>query len=199
MISFVRGQLVDKFPTHAIIESNGIGLEILIPVSTFEKIGEPNESITLLTYLHVREDALTLFGFATSDERELFKSLLSVSGIGPRLALGILSGASVEHIYRNIADGNESNLVQIKGLGRKTAQRLILDLKDRAVDKIKTTAPGAQSLAPLTGEKAEQGVLAMMSLGYSKKEAENAIARALTKAGEHVVVEELIRIALSGE
>ncbi len=199
MISFVRGQLIEKFPTHAVIENNGVGFEILIPVSTFEKIGESNDNVTLLTYLHVREDALTLFGFATPEERELFKDLLSVSGIGPKLALGILSGASVEQIYQNIADGNENSLVQIKGLGRKTAQRLILDLKDRASDKVKTAAPGAPTLAPLMGEKAEQGVLAMMSLGYSKKEAERAIARAMAKSGDNVAVEELIRYALSGE
>ena len=198
MISFIRGRLIDKFPTFVIIENNGIGLEILIPVSTFEKIGAPKENVLLLTYLHVREEALVLFGFATSEERELFKDLLSVSGIGPKLALGILSGASVHQIYQHIADGNESSLILIRGLGRKTAQRLILDLRDRASDKVKHIAPGS-SLSPAVNEKAEQSILAMISLGYTKKEAERAIHRILDKTGQDAAVEDLVRLALSGE
>ena len=198
MISFIRGQLIEKFPTHAIVENNGVGLEILTPVSTFEKIGAPNDSVTLLTYLHVREEALTLFGFATSVERELFRDLLSVSGIGPKLALGILSGASVEQTYQNIADSNENSLILIKGLGRKTAQRLILDLRDRAIDKAKQIAPSTARYSVAEREKAEQGILAMISLGYSKKEAEQAIEKVLAKIGDDAAVEDLIRLALSG-
>jgi len=199
MISFIRGQLIDKFPTHVVIENNGVGFEIITPLSTFQKIGEPKKEVTLLTYLHVREDALTLFGFATAEERDLFRDVLSVSGVGPKLALGILSGASVEHVYRCLADGDESSLVRIKGLGRKTAQRLILDLKSRAADKIKQVAPSPYHTAAIAGEKAEQGILAMVSLGYSKKEAELAIGKVLGKISEDVAVEELIRLALSGE
>ena len=199
MISFIRGQLIDKYPTHVVVENNGIGFEIIIPLSTFQKIGEPEENVTLLTYLHVREDALTLFGFASTEERELFRDLLSVSGVGPKLALGILSGAPVEQIYRNMADGDENSLIQIKGLGRKTAQRLILDLKSRASDKMKQVAPGPYRSTALGGEKAEQGIMAMISLGYSKKEAERAIGKVLGKIGEDVAVEELIRLALSGD
>lgn len=199
MISFIRGQLIDKYPTHVVIENNGVGFEIVIPLSTFQKIDEPQKDVTLLTYLHVREDALTLFGFATAEERELFRDVLSVSGVGPKLALGILSGASVEQIYRYLADGDESSLIHIKGLGRKTAQRLILDLKARAADKIKLVAPGPHRTAAIGGEKAEQGILAMMSLGFSKKEAEHAIGKVLGKISKDVAVEELIRLALSGE
>jgi len=199
MIAFIRGQLIDKFPTHAIVEVNGIGLEILTPVSTFEKIGAPKDNVTLLTYLHVREDALTLFGFSTSEEKELFKDLLSVSGIGPKLALGILSGASVQQIYQHIADGNENSLVQIKGLGRKTAQRLILDLKDRASDKAKQSSPTPLGRLSIPSEKAEQSILAMISLGYSKKEAEQAVIKVLEKSSKDVAVEDIIRLALSGE
>ncbi len=197
MISSVRGQLVEKFPTHVIIENNGIGLELQIPISTYEKIG--NDTATLLTHLHVREDALILFGFATPEERELFRDLLSVSGIGPKLALGILSGSSVEQIYRHIANGDEANLTKIKGLGKKTAQRLILDLKDRAADKIKDAVPHPDPLLPTFNADAEQSILAMMSLGYSKKEAEAAVARAITRGGANASVEELIRIALGGD
>jgi len=198
MISSIRGQLVEKFPTHVIIENNGIGLEVLIPVSTFEKIGQ-QDTATLLTYLHVREDALILFGFATPEERELFRDLLSVSGIGPKLAIGILSGSSVEQIYTHIANGDEANLTKIKGLGKKTAQRLILDLKDRASEKIKDAVPRRDPFMPVLNAQAEQSILAMMSLGYSKKEAEAAVARAITRSGAETTVEELIRIALSGD
>lgn len=198
MISSVRGQLVEKFPTHVVIENNGIGLEVLIPVSTYEKIGRDNTA-TLLTHLHVREDALILFGFATPEERELFRDLLSVSGIGPKLAIGILSGSTVDQIYRHIANGDEASLTKIKGLGKKTAQRMILDLKDRAADKIKDAAPQPDPFMPALNAEAEQSVLAMMSLGYSKKEAEAAVARAMTRGGAEASVEELIRIALSGD
>ncbi len=198
MISSVRGQLVEKFPTHVILENHGIGLDILIPVSTFEKINR-EETVTLLTYLHVREDALILFGFATAEERELFRDLLSVSGIGPKLAIGILSGSSVEKVYRFIASGDEASLTKIKGLGKKTAQRMILDLKDRAADKVKDAAPQPDPFLPVLNAEAEQSVLAMMSLGYSKKEAESAVARAMTRSSKEATVEELIRIALSGD
>ena len=198
MISSVRGQLVEKFPTHVILENNGIGLDILIPVSTFEKINR-EETVTLLTHLHVREDALILFGFATVEERELFRDLLSVSGIGPKLAIGVLSGSSVEKVYRFIANGDEASLTKIKGLGKKTAQRMILDLTDRAADKIKDAAPQPVPFLPVVNAEAEQSVLAMMSLGYSKKEAESAVARAMTRSSKDATVEELIRIALSGD
>ncbi|MBN1479582.1 Holliday junction branch migration protein RuvA [candidate division KSB1 bacterium] len=198
MISFIRGQLVERFPTYVIIENHGIGFEVLIPVSTFEKIGEHETNVTLLTYLHVREEALTLFGFASPEERELFKDLLSVSGIGPKLALGILSGSSVNQVYRDIAYGDENNLTKIKGLGKKTAQRLILDLKDRAAAKVEHVAPH-QVLNPQMSEIVEQSILALLSLGYAKKEAENTVMRAMATRGADVSVEELIRIALSGE
>ncbi|MBN1559061.1 Holliday junction branch migration protein RuvA [candidate division KSB1 bacterium] len=199
MIALLRGQLVDKSPTHVLIENSGIGLDVFIPLSTFEKLGECNEKVTLLTYLHVREDALTLYGFATAEERELFRELLSVSGIGPKLALTILSGSNVEKLYRYIADGDENSLIKIRGLGKKTVQRLILDLKEKAADKIKYGASRPDPLSPVFEKGAEQSVLAMMSLGYSRKEAESAVARAMKQSGAGATVEELIRSALSGE
>ncbi|MBN1465336.1 Holliday junction branch migration protein RuvA [candidate division KSB1 bacterium] len=199
MISLIRGQLVDKSPTRVIIENNGIGLEVLIPVSTFEKLDAGNESVTLLTYLHVREDALTLYGFATAEERELFRELLSVSGIGPKLALSILSGSTVDKLYRYIADGDENSLTKIRGLGKKTAQRLILDLRDKAGDKMKQVSPSADPLSLAFDEQAEQSVLALISLGYVRKEAESAVAKAMKKRGSATTAEELIRMALSGE
>ncbi len=199
MISFVRGLVVEKFPTHIILENNGIGFDLLIPLSTYESVAEVGETTSLLTYLYVREDALTLYGFGTADERELFLLLLSVSGIGPKLALGILSGQPVQQIYYHIANGDEASLTKIKGLGKKTAQRLILDLKDRASDKVKQTAPAPSLQLPRENETAEQSLMALISLGYSQKEAEAALAKAISKSGPQTTVEELIRIVLSGD
>ncbi|MDZ7722906.1 MAG: Holliday junction branch migration protein RuvA [candidate division KSB1 bacterium] len=199
MISFIRGLLIEKQPTFALLETGGIGYEISIPVSTYQVLGEVGHESQLHTYLHVREDAMNLFGFSTIEERQLFLDLLSVSGIGPKLALTILSKSHVQQIYQNIADGNESSLVKIKGLGKKTAQRLILDLKDRALNKVQKRAPAPDSTMDLKSETEEQSVRAMMSLGYTRSEAEKAIMRAAGVKGSLASVEELIRIALGGE
>jgi len=199
MIAFISGKLVTKYPTHVIVDNNGIGLEVLIPVSTFEQLGDTESTVTLLTHLHVREDALTLYGFATEDERELFRDLIAVNGVGPKLALSILSGNSVEFIYKDIAESNETNLIKIKGLGKKTAQRLILDLQDKAQKKVEKTIPQREPIAVVSNEVSEQTVLAMISLGYSKSEAENAVAKAVAKKGADASVEELVRTALGGQ
>lgn len=199
MIAFIRGTLIDKFPTHAIVESNGVGFNLLIPVSTFEHLAQPGEQVQILTHLYVREDALVLYGFSSYEERELFRDLLTVSGIGPRLALTILSGLPVNQVYRAIADDDESTLTQIKGLGKKTVQRLFLDLKERAFEKAQQTAPESGLLPSLMSGTVEQSIAAMISLGYNRREAETVIARAAAKGGREVSVEELIRIALSGE
>ncbi len=199
MISFISGNLVKKYPTHAIVDNNGVGLEVLIPVSTFEQLGDVESTVTLLTHLHVREDALTLYGFATDDERELFRDLIAVNGVGPKLALSILSGNSVEFIYKDISERNETNLIKIKGLGKKTAQRLILDLQDKAQTKIEQTIQQHEPVTVLSNQISEQTVLAMISLGYSKAEAENAVAKAVAKKGANASVEELVRTALGGQ
>jgi holliday junction DNA helicase RuvA len=198
MISFVSGTLFSKSATSAVIETNGVGLELFIPLSTFEALCDVGESVQLLTYLHVREDALVLFGFATTGERELFRDLLSVSGIGPKLALGIVSGSPISEIYSHIGSGNESALLSIKGLGKKTAQRLIIDLKDKAASKqgqfkSVTTAQGA-----VENSIVEEALLALISLGYTKSEAEKTLNKALKENPNIKSVEEVIRSALSG-
>ena len=198
MIAFIRGTLVSKSPTLAVVENNGVAFEVLIPLSTFEALGDERSEVRLLTHLHVREDALTLFGFATEDERELFRLLLSVSGIGPKLALSILSGSRIEELYRNIADGNESALLRVKGLGKKTAQRLLIDLREKAQARVGATARPEPMVARQAPQVVEEAILAMMSLGYSKDEAERTIVRASAKTGENATVEELVRAALSG-
>jgi len=195
MIFFVKGQLVEKSPTHAVIENSGMGYYISIPLSTFEALGSEGSPASLLTYLHVREDALMLFGFATAAERDLFKDLISVSGIGPKLALGILSGAKIQDFYHFIASGNLSALTRIHGLGKKTAQRLILDLKDKVAAKAAGFAfKGIATPAP--DNVLNEAILALQSLGYSRTEAEDIIQKAAQNVNEKTSVEELLKTAL---
>ncbi|NOY57807.1 MAG: Holliday junction branch migration protein RuvA [Calditrichaeota bacterium] len=198
MISYVCGKIAAKAPTSITIEINGFGLEILIPLSTFEAIGEPDANVRLLTYLHVREDALILFGFATVEEKELFRNLLSVSGIGPKLALGIISGSKIPELYKNIADGNEAALTRVKGLGKKTAQRLIIDLKDKAEAQVGRMGDLGIVVSKVAPNVIEEAMLAMMSLGYSRNEAEKAISKVVRISDEGISVEKLVRDALNG-
>ncbi len=199
MISFIRGKLVEKLPTQVVVDCNDIGMEVLIPLSTYEVLGNIGEEIVLITYLHVREDALTLFGFATPDERQLFRELLSVSGIGPKLALGILSGSKVMEIYQYIADGEELALTRIPGIGKKTAQRLILDLKEKAVARLKKM-PGVSLLSvKVAPDLLDEAVLALVTLGYARNEAQKVILKAVEKVGQTSSVEELVRIALKSQ
>jgi len=197
MISFITGRLVEKFPTKVIIEKNGIGIGILIPLSTYELLSAQDQEITLVTYLHVKEDALTLFGFITKDERELFLHLLSVSGIGPKLALGILSGIKIADFYEYISRGDEVSLVRIKGLGKKTVQRIILDLKEIADKKMKQVTFTAKMPVSAENNIVDEALLALLSLGYSRAEAEKAINKAILQMKNVNSVEELVRFALN--
>src|SRR5574342_491050 len=130
MIARISGSLLEKSPTRVLVEVSGIGYEILIPLSTFDKLGALGENASLYTHLHVREDALQLFGFATAAEKQLFQYLLSVTGIGPKVAQSILSGCSVETFCRYIAQNEIAALTSIPGIGKKTAERLVLELRD---------------------------------------------------------------------
>ena len=130
MITFLHGKLVEALPTQVIVNVNGVGYEALIPLSSYDKLPAPGQEVKLLTHLVVREDAHTLYGFMSAAERDLFRLLInSVSGIGPKLAITILSGAKVEELAQAIANGDLPRLVTIPGVGRKTAERLVLELK----------------------------------------------------------------------
>jgi len=196
MIGFIRGILIDKEPTRAVLENNGIGYELMIPVSTFVQLPEPGEIVVLHSHLHVREDAMILVGFFTRGEKDLFQLLLTVSGIGLRSALGILSGSKVPEVLASIAGGNEAALTRIPGLGKKTAQRLILDLKEKAAARLRQIGEPSQPAARLDSDIAEQAIQAMVSLGYAKAEAARAVERAAARLGEKPDIEELLRTAL---
>ena len=135
MITFLHGKLVEALPTQLTVDVNGVGYEALIPLSSYDKLPQPGQEVKLLTHLVVREDAHILYAFATDEERRLFRNLLKVSGVGPKIALGILSGMSVLDFMRCIEAEDAALLVRIPGVGRKTAERVLIDMRDRMDSK----------------------------------------------------------------
>ncbi len=191
MISYIRGKLVEKTPTYVVVETGGIGFKIAIPLSSFKALGDVGSGIKIRTYLHAREDVLQLFGFATEEEKELFQLLISVSGIGPRLAQGILSGISVREFKLAIRDKDITKLTSAPGVGKKTAERLILELREK-IGEVKTDRiPVSFTMTP-TGEEA---VLALISLGYKRSRAVEVVQKLVQKEPS-LLLEELIRRAL---
>ena len=195
MIAQLEGVLSKKTPTQMILDVNGVGYDLLIPISTFDKLGEVGSKVRLLTYLHVREDILQLFGFSTLKEKGMFTHLISVSGIGPKLALGILSGRTVEDLTRSIVNSDVANLTQLSGVGKKTAQRIVLELRDKLAKKMTEAQLATVSGEPLANGKLEEGVLALVSLGYNRTAAENTLLKVLG-AEPDLALDELIKRAL---
>ncbi len=192
MIASLMGILRVKTPTEVLVDVNGVGYSVSIPFSTFEKLGEVTSTVTLLTHLQVREDALQLYGFLTEEERFSFRLLISVSGIGPKIAQGILSGISVKELKDHIVRGNVGALTAIPGIGKKTAERLILELRE----KVSKTGGSGLPAQPSDDLRA-QALMALTSLGYSKPVAEKAVHRVLSdSSASDLTLEELIKRAL---
>lgn len=168
MIGRLSGLLLDKNPAQLIVECNGVGYEVSVPMSTFYNLPATGERVTLLTHMVVREDAQLLYGFGTSQERELFRQLIKISGIGARTALGILSGMSVNDLAQAVTLQEVGRLTRIPGIGKKTAERLLLELKGKLGAEL-GTAPGTE------GESSNDVLSALLALGYSEKEALLAI------------------------
>jgi Holliday junction DNA helicase RuvA len=192
MIAKLSGRLLEKSPTRVLIEVSGVGYEIQIPLSTFDKLDAVGDHTSVLTYLHVREDALQLFGFATAAEKQLFQHLISVSGIGPKLAQSILSSSPVEMFCRHITKNDIAALTEISGIGKKTAERLVLELRDRLA-RWMPEAAGTATPPPSAIE--EETIAALVSLGYTRSSAQKAVEQVKKEAGE-LPVEELIKRAL---
>lgn len=190
MIASIRGTLIQKSPTSVVIETGGVGFRLFIPVSSHEALGETGSEVTLLTHLHVRDDALHLFGFATSAERDLFLSLISVSGVGPKLAQSVLSGISVKDFQIAIRQQDIAALSRVPGIGKKTAERLVVELKDKT-EKLGDDM-GAMSR---TASTAKEAVSALLSLGYKRQQAESTVQK-LLKQDASLSIESLIRQAL---
>jgi Holliday junction DNA helicase RuvA len=171
---------------------NGVGYRLYVPLSTYQMLPQVSEPVTLATYLHVKENSLSLVGFATESERDLFELMIAVSGIGLRLALTILSGVSVEDLLRSLVDEDEKVLSRISGVGPKTARRVILELKEKAV-KISSLAP-SMTRQPL--DEHLEAILALEALGYNRLEAKRAVETAAKELGAGANSEELIKTAL---
>jgi Holliday junction DNA helicase RuvA len=197
MINFLHGRLVEALPTQVTVDVHGVGYEVLIPLSSYDKLPSPGSEIKILTHLAVREDAHVLYGFMTSPEREMFRLLIStVSGIGPRIALNILSGINVTSLRGAVAKGDVKSLSQISGVGKKTAERIIVELKDKIGAAGAWEASSAQRALSPADQKANDAVLALLALGFKPIEAHEAVRSALAALGEKVTVEDLVRACL---
>lgn len=197
MITFVRGKLVEALPTRVVIDVNGVGYEALIPLSSFDKLPALGENAHLLTHLAVREDAHTLYGFMTSGERELFRLLIgAVSGIGPRIALNVLSGMCVNSFSAAVAAGDDKSLSQISGIGKKTAQRIVVELKDKIGKSMTVSVAGAATAGSPNEQKLNDAAMALMALGFKQAEAGESVKAAMAMLGAKAEVEDLVRAAL---
>jgi len=173
MIGYLRGQLVDKRPNQVLVDVNGVGYVVSIPLSTFYSLGELHDDVTLLVHTHLREDSIALYGFLTAREKQFFELLISASGVGPSLALKILSGMSVDELLPAIRTGDLVRLTRIPGVGRKTAERIVLELRDKLA-AMEPPQPERVTAAGRTQLESDV-VSALLNLGYDRRAAENAI------------------------
>ncbi len=192
MISRIRGTLIEKTPTYIVVETSGVGFKIGIPLSSFNVLGEAGEPVCILTHLHAREDAIQLYGFATSEERELFQMLISVSGIGPRSAQGVLSGIAVDEFKQAVRNRDVTTITSAPGIGKKTAERLILELREKIGEAPSGASESAVVPATSTGKEA---VMALISLGYKRNRAQELVDKLLRNEPD-LTVEEVIRRVL---
>ncbi len=188
MIGHLRGQILRKQPPHLLIDVHGVGYEVEAPMSTFYNLPEAGAEVTLFTHLVVREDAQVLFGFGSEAERRFFRSLIKVNGVGPKLALTILSGISVEGFVRCVQENDTAALTRLPGIGKKTAERLVVEMRDRLDDVSASTTAGS-------AHPRDEALSALVSLGYKPQEASHML-RGIKE--QDLSSEELIRRALQG-
>jgi Holliday junction DNA helicase RuvA len=196
MIDFINGIVVEKSPGRVIVQSNGIGYALQISTNTYEHLPPQGDSVRLKTYLHVREDSWQLFAFSQEVERKVFLALISVSGIGPKMAQGILSGIKIYELIQAIQQGDEQRLNAIGGVGKKTAQRLIVELKEKFMQMGLLEDQQFVEYKPMRlSSQEEEAALALLSLGYKKQAVEKALFKIRANGGERPV-EELVKNAL---
>jgi len=197
MITFLHGKLVEALPTQIVVDVGGVGYEALIPLSSFDKLPLPGQPVKLLTQLVIREDAHTLYGFMTSAERDLFRLLINtVSGIGPKTALNILSGMNPVAFRGAVATGDVKSLSQISGVGKKTAERIVLELRDKVGAAGAWEAASAQHSLSAADQKINDAVLALMALGFKQVDAHDAVRGAQAVLGAQANIEDLVRACL---
>ena len=195
MIAHLRGLLLSKSPNAVIVDCNGVGYELAISVSTFTELGAEGSVVKLHVHTHVREDALALFGFAELTEKRLFEKLLTISGIGPKLAITVLSGISAERLVGAIRAGDHATLTKIPGIGKKTAERVVLELKDKLDDMV-GSAPETGT-KPSLGAVADDVLSALVNLGYPRPVAQKAVETAAKDTSVASDFEQLFRAAMS--
>jgi Holliday junction DNA helicase RuvA len=192
VIAHLRGRILDKQPNRIVVDVNGVGYDVAVPLSTFYGLGEAGADIALRIHTHVREDALLLFGFATRLEQDLFERLISVSGIGPKVALAVLSGIEPTDLMTAIQRGDLARLTAIPGVGKKTSERIVVELKDRLPKAETVAVPGTGSPAP--SALRDDVLSALMNLGYHRPLAEKAVDASI--AAGHGDFETALRQAL---
>lgn len=178
MIGHLRGRLVDKQPNRLLVDVGGVGYDLNVPLSTFYELGEPGTDVSVRVHTHVREDTLALFGFATKLELDVFERLISISGVGPRLALAVLSGIEPPDLVRAVRQEDVARLTRIPGVGKKTAERIVLELKDRLPPELEV-ADDAQEATTAGGDERGDVLSALLNLGYHRPLAERAVEAAV--------------------
>ena len=192
MIAYIRGILVEKEPTRAVVEAGGVGYELLVPLSTYEKLPRTGSEAKLLAFHCVREDDEILFGFATEDEKAMFAKLTSVSGVGPKIALAILSGSSISELAMSIAGGDFKRISAIKGVGKKTAEKICVELKDKVAEFAFRGSGDRNVAAPIAAD----AVAALRALGFNEETSSKMVADVLAKNPAIDSVETIIKLAL---
>ncbi|MBA4146708.1 MAG: Holliday junction branch migration protein RuvA [Verrucomicrobia bacterium] len=197
MITFLRGKLVESIPTQITVDVNGVGYDVLIPLSSFDKLPAPGCDVKILTHLTIREDAHVLYGFMTAGERELFRLLINtVSGIGPKIALNILSGINATAFRGAVANSDFKALSQISGVGKKTAERIVVELKDKIGQTGALEAASAERQLSDSDQKISDAVLALVALGFKQIEAHDSVRAAQALLGGEASADQLVRAAL---
>ena len=196
MIAYIRGILAEKGPDRVVIEAGGVGYELLIPVSTFDKLPREGGEAKLLAWHCVREDDEMLFGFATNEEREMFLKLTQVSGVGPKIALAILSGSSIGELSLAIASGNAKRISSIKGVGKKTAEKICVELRDK-VSALASLAAARRGAADDKAPILRDAILALTALGFSEEAANKMVSNVVASDPGVKDAETLIRLALA--
>jgi len=193
MIAHLSGKLLSKQPNQVIVDVSGVGYEVHVPLSTFYELGDIGNLVQLRIYTHVREDTIALFGFKSAEEKLMFEQVTSISGIGPKLGITILSGMPVDELVAAIRQSNLARLTSIPGIGKKTAERLVVELRDKLA---KTVPTGEQAAAQSVSQPQEDVISALVNLGYAKLSAEKAVQTVVSTSKTEPAFEELLRTAL---
>jgi holliday junction DNA helicase RuvA len=197
MIAFLRGRVLEKQPNKVIVDVQGIGYEVHVPLSTYYDVGDVGADVTLRVHTHVREDAFQLYGFLTDLERQVFERLIAVSGIGPRLAISVLSGVDARDLITAVQYGDVARLTGVPGVGKKTAERIVLELKDR-LTQLATAATAGPAIAGREGNQLRADLLsALQNLGYHRPQAEKAVD-AILAVNPESTLEDALKGALRG-